>query len=150
MSSQSVVLNTGNQAIINTDVSKIFLRDNRYQKGNNLNNSGYDPLNLVAGTLMGRVTATGNLTYFNAAASDGSQAPVGILADDVAIDSGDTEEVTIVDFGDVAADKVVFVVTGQGLETAVTIGVSRRVKDHLQAQGIKLIVTREQTHTDNQ
>lgn len=150
MSSQSVVLNTGNQAIINTDVSKIFLRDNRYQKGNDLNNSGYDPLNLVAGTLMGRVTSTGNLTYFNAAATDGSQAPVGILAEDVSIDSGDTEEVTIVDFGDVAADKVVFVVTGQGLETAVTIGVSRRVKDHLQAQGIKLITTREQTHVDNQ
>lgn len=150
MSSQSIGFNTPKQLFINTDLSKIFLRDNRYQVGNDLNNSSYNPLNLIAGTLMARVTSTGNLTYFNAAANDGSQAPVGILAEDVSLDSGETQGVTIVDFGDVAQDKVVFVVTGQGLETAVTIGVSRRVKDHLQAQGIKLIPAIEMTQLDNQ
>lgn len=146
MSSQTVALNSSNMAIIHTDLSKIFLKDNRYQKGNDLNNSGYDPLELVAGTLMGRVAATGNLTYCNAAASDGSQFPVGILAEDVSLDAGETKSVTIVDFGDVASDKVVFVVTGQGLETALS---SRRMKDHIQAQGIKLITVTEMTQDDN-
>lgn len=149
MSSQSATIDTVSQLTVQTDTKKIFLRNNRYQRGNDLNNSGYDPLNLPAGTVMARVTATGNLTYFNAAASDGSQAPVGILADDASLDAGETKSVDIVDMGDVAADMLVFVVTGQGLETAVTIGVSRRVKDHLAAQGLKLITGTEMTQEDN-
>lgn len=150
MSSQTTGLNTNNALFVNTDVSKVFLRNNRYQKGQELNNSTYDPLNMVAGTLMGRVTSTGRLAPFNAAASDGSQVPIGVLAEDVSLDSGELKTVTIVDGGDIASDKVAFVYSGQGLETAVTVGVSRRTKDLIQDMGIKLIEATEMTAYDNQ
>lgn len=41
------------------------------------------------GTVMGRVTASGKLTIATAAAADGSQTPVEILADDVDTTGGD-------------------------------------------------------------
>lgn len=148
MASQNLAYQTDNQLIMNQDVSKIFLGfTNRYQKDNELNNSTYDPLVLPAGTIMGRIHATGNLAPLNAAASDGSQFPVGILAHDVSIDAGETIKVTVCDFGDIAADKVVFLYSGQGLETVVS---SRRMRDHLQAQGLKLITSTEHTGYDNQ
>ncbi len=146
MSSQSSSF-SGNQARINTDLSKIFLRDNRYQKGNQINNSSYNPMTLVAGTLMGRISATGTLAPMYAPGADGTQFPVGLLAEDLEIDAGETKEITIVDFGDVAEDKVTFFWAGQTLETVVS---SRRVRDHLQAQGIKLITAIEMTDYDNQ
>lgn len=146
MSTQSGTFGN-NQAIINTDVSKIFLRDNRYQKGNQLNNGSYNPLVLVAGTVMGRIGSSNNVVPLYSAAADGSQFPVGVLAQDVSIVSGDTKEITFVDFGDVAADKLVLYYTGDSIESVVS---SRRIKDYLQAQGIKLITSIEMTQLDNQ
>jgi len=145
MSSQSFT-STNNQAHMKTDVSKIFLRDNRYQKGYSLNNPTYNPMVLAAGTLMGRISGTGYLAPIYAAGADGTQFPVGILAHDVSIDSGETQEVTIVDGGDVAENKVLFFYSGQTLETVVS---SRRLRDHLQAQGIKLVTSTEMTEYDN-
>lgn len=152
MSSQSGTFGT-NKAVINTDVSKIFIRDNRYQKGNHLNNGNYDPLTLSAGTLMGRIGNSGYLVPLFTLAGDGSQFPVGILAHDVEIDSGETKEITIVDMGDVVEDKVILFYTarnpaaGESLDTVVS---NRRLRDHLQAQGIKLITAIEMTDYDNQ
>lgn len=129
-----------------TDVSKIFLRDNRYQKGFSLNNPTYNPMVLLAGTIMGRISNTGNLAPLYAPGADGTQFPVGVLANDVSIDSGETQEVSIVDFGDVAENKLIFFYSGQTLETVVS---SRRVRDWMQAQGIKLITSTEMTEYDN-
>ncbi len=154
MSSQSVGRNTPNTLIVNQDTSKIFLRNNRYQKGNNINNSSYDQQTMLTGTLMGRVGATGNLVPLLAQATDGSQFPVGILAHDVVIEAGDTDPVTIVDMGDVAEDKIIFFYpfSGNTLDTVPTLnGDSRRLRDYLQAQGIKLISNAsEMTAYDNQ
>ncbi len=147
MSSQTIGTNTPNQLTVNTDTSKIFLRNNRYQKGYELNNGSYNPLNLPAGTLMGRISGTGYLAPMYAPGADGTQFPVGVLAHDVQLDSGETQEVTIVDMGDVAEDMVSFFFSGQTLETVVS---SRRVRDHLQAQGIKLITVINMTDYDNQ
>lgn len=137
----------GNQAINNVDVSKIFLRDNRYQEKNQINNSTYNPLNLVAGTAMARLTSSGNLVPLDTAAATGAQFFVGLLAQDMSLDSGETQLTTIVDFGDVAEDKVVFFYANQGLETVVA---SRRMRDNIQAQGIKLVPAIEMTAYDNQ
>jgi hypothetical protein len=146
MSSQIITQPGLNQLFVRTDVSKIFLRDNRYQTGNQVNNSSYNPMNLVAGTLMGRISATGTLAPMYAPGADGTQFPVGVLAEDVSLDSGETKQITIVDFGDVAESKIVFFYSGQTLETVVS---SRRVRDYLQAQGIKLISGFEMTKYDN-
>lgn len=147
MSTQSQALNTGQQAIINTDLSKMFLGDNRYQRNSYINNSSYDPIPLLEGTLMGRIHASGVYVPFNAAASDGSQFPVGVLAHDISVAGGATVLATIVDMGDVEQSKIIFFTPNQGLETVVS---SRRVKDHIAAQGIKLISSDEMTQYDNQ
>lgn len=151
MSSIQTVLLTALQMITNVDLSKVFLGENRYQDGNLLNNSSYNDLDLVAGTVVGRITATGVLVPYVHTANDGSQYPVGVLAHDFQIDSGETKNnVTIVDFGDVAQSKLVFIAgSGTTLESIVTNG-GRRVKDWLQAQGIKIVPGTEMTGYDNQ
>ncbi len=147
MSEQTIVLNSGQQAIINQDVSKIFVLNNRYRNDNYINNSSYDPITIPAGTLMGRVHASGKLAPLNTAASDGSQFPVGVLAQDLIIDAGDTVLASICDQGDVEESKIIFYTPNQGLETVVS---SRRMRDHVEAQGIKLVTSTEMTGYDNQ
>lgn len=147
MSSQTIALNNGRQATINTDVSKIFVGDNRYQKDNYTNNSSYDPITLLAGTVMGRISASNLVVPMKSTAGDGSQLPVGILADDLVLASGAQENVTLVDMGDVAAYKLIFALPGDGLDTVVS---SRRYKDHIAAQGLKLVYGEEMTGYDNQ
>lgn len=145
MSSQTSSF-TGNQGYVRTDVSKIFLRDNRYQSGSDVNNSSYDPWVIPAGTLMGRNSTTGKLAPLSINSTDGSQLPVGILAEDVEIAAGATATVNICDMGDVAESKVDLYHNGQDLDSVVS---SRRLRDHLQAQGIKLISETEMTQYDN-
>lgn len=146
MSSQTVT-NAGNNMLINkVDTSKIFLRDNRYQTGNTVNNSSYNPMAIPAGTIMGRISATGTLQPMYAPGADGTQFPVGILANDLSLGAGETKQATIVDFGDVDESLITFFWSGQTLDTVVS---SRRVRDYLQAQGIKLISGTEMTAYDN-
>ena len=48
---------------------------------------------LVAGTILGRVTATGKLKAYDPAATDGSETPVAVLLEDAAAASADVEAV---------------------------------------------------------
>lgn len=148
MSTNTVQLNNGQQAIITTDLSKIFLWDNRYESGL-FNNPAYDPVSLRAGTVMGRVAATGWLKEFSPAASDGTQYVVGILADDYTVDDGELKTIVICTAGDVASGKLVLP-TGVTLDTTIT-GRSRRVRDAIASDpvGIKLVSTTEHTYDDN-
>lgn len=146
MSSKTIQLNNGRQAIIDTDVSKVFVGENRYQKDNYTNNSSYDPNTLLAGTVMGRISASNIVVPLQSTAGDGSQLPVGILADDIQLAGGSTQQVTLVDMGDVAAYKLLFAKPGDGLDTVVS---GRRLKDHLAAQGLKLVYGEEMTAPDN-
>lgn len=45
--------------------------------------------NLARGAVVGRITASGKLTLSAAAANDGSQVPIGVLADAVDASAGD-------------------------------------------------------------
>lgn len=148
MSSQSIALNTGQQAIIHTDLSRIFVRENRYEYGNYVNNSSYDPITLLAGTVMGRISASGILVPLQSNASDGSQFPVGILSKDIVVDGSDTVEAPICVAGDVVKEKVLFVKPGDAMETVVS---SRRLSDRLAADtvGIKLVSSTEMSGEDN-
>lgn len=147
MSSQTVVLNNGQQAHITTDVSKIFLWNNRYESAL-YNNSAYGSVTLSAGTLMGRVAATGWIKPLASGAADGSQFPVGILANDITVDGGALETVSICVAGDVAEEKIIL----QGSDTMETTISSRRLRDRIAADtvGIKLITSTEMTGYDNQ
>lgn len=147
MSDQTIVLNNGQQAIINTDISKIFLWNNRYENAL-YNNSAYGSVTLLAGTLMGRVAATGWIKPLASGAADGSQFPVGVLANDIIVDGGALETVSICVSGDVAEEKIIL----QGTDTMEVTISSRRLRDRIAADtvGIKLVQATEMTGYDNQ
>lgn len=146
MSEQNIVLNTGRALFVNTDTSKIFLWNNRYQPYP-YNNSAYDAVTIPAGTVMGTVSATGWVKPLASGASDGSQFPVGILAEDYTVDGGDLINVSICVAGDVAADQLVF----QGSDNLDTTVSSRRLRDRIGSDtvGVKLVTTTEMTKEDN-
>jgi hypothetical protein len=148
MSSQTIVLNTGQQAIINTDLSRLFVGENRYEKGSYLNGT-YDPVTLAVGTLLGRVALTGLLKPLASAAVDGSQYPVGVVAESVTVDEGDQHDnIYFCVAGDVIASKIVL----DGADTLDTVIDGRRIRDRIGADtvGIKLITqNNEMSGPDN-
>lgn len=79
----------------------------------------------ASGTLLGRITASGKLVVYNNAASDGSQAVVGILMDDlVRRPNGDVQ--------------VVMVDTDAEVEAALLIGLDAAGRADLALLGFKL------------
>jgi len=151
MSTQSTKVDTTNQLFTDTDITKIFVFDNRFEDDNFVNNSDYDPITLLAGTVMGRVSATGSLRAVQAGASDGSEFIVGILAEDLIVVDGETETATICVSGDVVESKLLFfnsAATGFGLDT-VTNG--RRQRDRIAGDtvGVKLVAGDQLTGVDN-
>lgn len=147
MSTQTVVTNTGNQAIINTNTAKVFLWNRRSEKGQITNGTG-GTVNYPEGTVMGRISASGKFAPFASAAVDGTQHPIGVLIDSYAIIAADTQDVFICVAGDVAEEKLIF----QGGDTLETVISGQRVRDILQGKsvGIKLVKATEMTTTDNQ
>jgi len=147
MSTVNQRLNTPSQATTDYDLSKIFILNNRYENDNWVNNSNYDPLTLKIGTLMGRVAATNVLVPLDASKLDGSQFPVGILAQDITLSAGATDQVAICVSGDVAQEKVIFW-TGNNMSTVVA---GRTLHDRIGSDtvGIKLVPGTEMTDFDN-
>lgn len=138
---------SGGMLISNRDASKMFLFNNDYISGN-VNNSDYDDLTLPAGTLMGRISATGLLTPLASGASDGSQFPVGILATDYTIGAGDTIEVRICVSGEVDENMIEL----QGSDTLNTVISSRRLRDRIGSDTVGIILrsVEELSGYDNQ
>lgn len=137
---------TANQAAIDRETRKIFVGHNRYQEKNYINNSSYNPQTLAMGTVMARLFTTGNLTPFVSTGTNGEKYPIGVLAQEVTIAGSATEEVTIVDMGDVVEDQLVFTKPGDGVDTII---VDRRVRDLLASMSIKLVGSIEMTKYDN-
>jgi hypothetical protein len=148
--SQSISNRTSNQAFITTDTSKIFLRDKRFEQGTfDYTNSTYDDVTIYAGTLLGRIAATNKLVVLTSAASNGSQFPVGILAQDITVEAGDSysDTVNMCVAGDVAVERLIF----QGSDTLNTVVSTRTLRDRIGADtvGVKLVSATELTEYDN-
>lgn len=143
----SIVLNTGQQMTITIDTSKIFIWGNRYTTGS-YTNSGGSPVTLAAGTLLGKVSATQKLLPHSSAASDGSQFPVGVLADDYIIAAGATLDLFYCVAGDVAQEKVILA-SGDTMVTPVS---GRSIYDRIGSDtvGIKLVPSTSNSDYDNQ
>lgn len=146
MSSNSVVYNNGQQAIINYDVSKIFVWNNRYDDFD-FTNSTYTPVQLYAGMLMGRISATGKIVPLVSTASDGSEYPMGILHEDALVDEGETRSLSICIEGDVVQDLVILAV-GDTMDSIIH---GRRLRDRIGSDtvGVKLIKSTDHTGYDN-
>lgn len=143
--SQTIGINNGQQLTVNTDTSKIFLWDNRFDKGS-YTNSTYDAVTISAGTVLG-MTTTGALVPFTSGASNGSQYIVGILNEDHVLEAGETKEVYFCVYGDVAEEMLIF----QGSDDLETVVDGRRVKEKIGSEtvGIKLIASTDLTKFDN-
>lgn len=146
MSSNTVNENNGQQAIITTDTRKIFVWNNRFESAK-YNNSTYDDVTLKAGQVMGRIAASAYIVPLTSGASDGSQFPVGILAEDVTVEGGDIQDVNICVAGDVAADLLFF----SGTDNLNTVVSDRRLVDRIGSDtvGIKLVGGDSMTNYDN-
>ena len=139
------VNNTENQSTGLYDRSFIFLGDNSFESQPFKVNAA--EITLVAGTVMGRVSATGTVIPLVAAAADGSNIPFGILAQDIVIPIGDTPNLSICVEGKVAIEKLIF----DGAETVATVVSGRRLDDRISGDtvGIKLVSSVELTAFDN-
>lgn len=147
MSTTTNTVDTSNQRYQNYNTAFIFLRDNKYDTGT-YNNDSYDEVVLSAGTVMGRNTTTGKVLPLQSDASDGSQIPIGVLAQNKTVAAGEEVNLTYCTGGEVAKEKIVLAKSGDTLETVID---SRQLRDRIEGDtlGIKLIESTELTGHDN-
>lgn len=145
MSTESQRNSTSNQITTDFDVSKIFLLNNRYESDTILENPTYASQVILAGTVLGRVAASGNVIPCISGALDGSQFPIGVLVNDVTIASGQTANVAMCIDGDVNASKLIW----YGGDSLATVTAGRTNQDHLKAYGILIRYSIGMTDIDN-
>jgi hypothetical protein len=133
-----------NQLFANQDTSKIFVWDNRTATFN-YNNATYSDVELTAGMIMGRISATGFITELDATASDGSQFPIGILFESQTAEASSTIQLTLCVSGDVVENKLVLK-SGTTLNSVIS---GRRLFDRIGSDtvGVKLVQGSEELTT---
>lgn len=136
-----------NPRITNFDTTKTFVWNPRTTTGT-YENSTYDDVTLLQGTLMGRVASTGMLVPLTSGASNGSQFPVGILLADTVIEGSSEKQITIAVSGDVDESKIIL----EGSDTLNTVISGRTIRDRIGSDtvGIKLVGGDQLTGFDNQ
>ncbi len=139
------VLNTGSQLYTNYSYDKIFIGCNTFENAD-LTASGSD-VTVEMGTLMGRIHATGKIIPLVAAATDGSQYPLGITAAKYEVLDGATQTMSLCVSGEVEET----LITLNGAETLDTVVSGRRLRDRIASDtlGIKLRNSTEMTVADN-
>ena len=136
---------TRNQATFDRDLSKVFIRNNRYTQGN-IEASGAD-LTLVIGTLIGRITESGKLAVSKSGSSDGSEFPIGVCAEALTITDGNNADINICVSGDVVKSAIVF----DGSDDFTTDVDGKIYEDRIGSDtvGIKLTPSTDQDGFDN-
>lgn len=145
-SSSSNSLSTSNARFTNFNRFKMFLGGNRYEDAQFVNDT-YDAITLAVGTVMGRIAATGYVVKLDKSASDGSQYPVGILAQEITVDEGDTADLSLCVCGEVDANGLVFV-SGTVISDVVE---SKTIEDRIASDtvGIHLVTSSDLSEYDN-
>jgi len=136
---------TTNQLTTDYDVSKVFLFNNRYEQDVLLENPFYGSQTILLGTVLGRVASTQNVIPCISGALDGSQFPIGILAQDIVLSQGQTQSIAMCVDGDVNAGKIIF----YGGDSLATVIAGRSMLDHLKSYGILIRYSTEMTDYDN-
>lgn len=146
MSEVTTTTNTNNQLTNNYDYSKIFLFGNKYESGS-IDNGGGTDVELSAGQVVGRIAATNKLAVMASAAVDGSQFPVGVLAENVIVPAGGSLDIPICVFGEVAEEKIIL----DGSDTLETVVDLKTYRDRIKSDtmGITLIASDSMTKFDN-
>lgn len=147
MSDITNILNGNNQQINNVDISKIFIGENQYEAAI-YTNSSYVTVELLEGTLMGKIATTQEVIPLLSSATDGSQFPIGILAKNYTVLAGEAPVVTYCTAGYVVKEKVIL----NGSDLLTTVISSRSINDRIGSDtvGIVMFASDEQTQFDNQ
>jgi hypothetical protein len=147
MSTGTTVNQTSNQLHTDYDNSIIFLGCNRYSTAEYTNSTG-SSVDLEAGTLLGRISASGKLLPLASGATDDSNIPVGILSHNITVANGATVTLTYCNEGDVAEDKIIF----DGSDDLDTVVSGRQLRDRIEGDtvGINLVASTSMTSYDNQ
>lgn len=141
------VLTTENQSITNYDYSKIFLTN--FKQGNGVIDNAGAELELVIGTMIGRIAATGKLAVMKSASTDGSQLPLGILARDYTLGAASTDNsIAYATECKVDESKLTF----DGTDDLTTVVGDKNYRDHITGgtEDIKLESVGEFFKYDNQ
>jgi hypothetical protein len=146
MSEYSQSNSTNKQLFTKYNRAKLAIRNIRTVKGSYENTSGDDETYL-AGTVFGRIAATGKIIPLEPSASDGSQLPVGILLEDTTVADAATVDLTLINQGDVAEELVVFADAYTTVDDDVD---GQIIRDRLQYLGVRLIAGTELTKYDNE
>jgi hypothetical protein len=144
MSGLTVVKETENFVKVTTDTSKLALFNNETDSADYTNGTGAE-IDIPAGTVLGVINASGKVALLTSAAVDGSQFPVGVLAQDHTVANGATVSLTYIISGDVDVSKIVL----QGSDTLNTVVSGRRIRERIAAdtKGIRLVASTELTKT---
>lgn len=146
MSKNTVTKNNGQQLQIQTNLAKLFPFEKEL-RSYDYTNSGYDDVTLQAGTVMGVVKATGEVVPMQSDAADGSELPIGVLAEDYEVEGGETVKVSIGITGTrVREDMLVLAKEDDELTTVVD---DRRIFEWLLVAGIVPIGATNATRFDN-
>jgi hypothetical protein len=137
----------GDLLINDYDYSKIFIRENRFDKAVYTNGTG-DEVTLAVGTLLGRISASDKVTPLKSAAADGSNIPVGVVAKAVTVADGADATVNFCVGGDVVKGKIIF----DGTDDFDTVVSGRTLGDRIAGDtlGIKAVPVDNLTGFDNQ
>ena len=147
MSKATIKLSTQNQLNTDFDTKKIFRRNNRFDDIQFKNTSG-GVLVMPGGTLIGRVGGTLEGETVKSASVDGSEIPLGVLAnEEVTLQDGEVKQVSICVEGDVEETLVIL----DGGDTLDTLIDGRTIRDRIGADtvGINLVKADELTAVDN-
>jgi hypothetical protein len=141
------------------DYSKLFIFNNKYRTAVVTNSSGSD-LVLTKGMLMGRIYSSGKIKQSLSTATDGSQLPIGVLAQSVTIANGADATVSFCISGEVAREGITFA-GSDGYSTKVyAMGATDSpadsddtclglLEDWLWQRGIQTVASVENTKADN-
>lgn len=138
---------SGGMLITNNEHKKLFVGENSFLDADYTNGTGDDVV-LLKGTVMGRIHASNKVTPMTSAATDGSQFPIGILADDYSVADGATKSVRFCTGGKV--DRGLVILTGA--DTFATVVSDKTIEDRIGSDtvGIILISFDELSELDNQ
>jgi hypothetical protein len=100
-----------------------------------------------AGTLLGRITASGKLTKYASAAVDGSQVPVCVLTEEAVFAAAGDLPCRVLVSGEVRNRKVGVWTAGSPPTLTAANTVER---EHLRDYGINVVTTRQLAELDNQ
>ena len=138
---------TASQQTTDYDYSEIFLGCNTFDELT-YTNSTLAEVTLNAGTVMGKIAATGLALPLDSGAGDGSQFPIGILASPVVVAAGASANISVCVEGDVAEEMLIYF---NGSDDGTTVVSGRQLRDRIGSDtvGVKLYGAISPTKFDN-